>query len=392
MKILLFHQHFNTPQTGGALRSYYLATGLAQRGHSVIIITAHAKSSRLETMVDGVEVVYLPVPYNNRFSFYARARSFARFVIRACLAGGHYRDADRCYAISAPLTVGLCGLWMRWRFKMPYWFEVGDLWPDAPIELGYIRNPLLKFIFLRMERWIYSKAEAVVALSEPIEAAIRQKTPRTRVEQMPNMSDCDYFQPGPKHPAMEERLEAKGKKVVAYLGAMGAANGLSHLLQCAEASQKADLPIRFVLGGDGAMVDDLQKEAVARNLTNVTFAGFLNREEVRDVLSVSDAVFVSYRSAQILETGCPNKYFDGLAAGKLVIVNFGGWIRQEVESNKCGFFVDTKAPEDFVTKIRRYLSDQGLWEEAGRNSRTLAERQYSRRMLSDRLASFFTSQ
>jgi glycosyltransferase involved in cell wall biosynthesis len=391
VKILLFHQHFNTPKTGGALRSYYLATGLVQRSHRVIVITAHAKPSRLETNVDGVEVVYLPVPYNNRFSFYARARSFGWFVLRACLTGGRYRDADRCYAISAPLTVGLCGLWMRWRFKMPYWFEVGDLWPDAPIELGYIRNPLLKSLFLRMERWIYAKAEAVVALSEPIEAAIRRKAPGTRIEQMPNMSDCEYFQPGPRQLALEERVEPRGKKVVAYLGAMGAANGLSHVLKCAGASQKADLPIRFVLGGDGAMIDDLKNEAVEMKLTNVTFAGFLNREEVRDVLNVADAVFVSYRPAKILETGCPNKYFDGLAAGKLVIVNFGGWIRQEVESNKCGLFVDPKAPEEFVTKIRRYLSDQGLWEEAGRNSRRLAERQYSRKMLSDRLASFFTS-
>ncbi len=391
MKILLFHQHFNTPQTGGALRSYYLATGLAQRGHQVIVITAHTKPSRRDTTVDGVEVVYLPVPYNNRFSFYARARSFVRFVIRACLAGGHYSDADRCYAISAPLTVGLCGLWMRLRFRIPYWFEVGDLWPDAPIELGYIRNPLLKSFFLQMEHGIYKNAEAVVALSEPIEAAIKHKVPGTRIEQIPNMSDCDYFQPGPRQPGMEARLEAKGKKVVAYLGAMGAANGLSHVLQCAEASQKADLPIRFVLGGDGAMVDDLKKEAATKQLTNVTFAGFLNRDGVRDVLSVADAVFVSYRPARILETGCPNKYFDGLAAGKLVVVNFGGWIRREVESNKCGFFVDPKAPGDFVTKIHQYLSDQGMWEEAGRNSRRLAERSYSRKLLSDRLASFFAS-
>lgn len=391
MKILLFHQHFNTPQSGGALRSYYLATGLAQRGHQVTVITAHANHSQVATSVEGVEVLYLPVPYNNRFSFYARARSFARFVTSACLAGGRYRDADRCYAISAPLTVGLCGLWMKWRFGMPYWFEVGDLWPDAPIELGYIRNPILKSIFLRMERWIYRKAEAVVALSEPIEAAIRSKAPGTRIERMPNMSDCDYFQPGPRQPAMEERLEASGKKIVAYLGTMGAANGLSHVLQCAEASQKAKIPIRFVLGGDGAMVDDLKKEASERGLANVTFAGFLNREEVRDVLSIADAVFVSYGPARILETGCPNKYFDGLAAGKLVVVNFGGWIRQEVESNKCGFFVDPRAPEEFVTKIRPYLADPGMWTEAGKQARALAESSYSRKMLSDRLASFFAS-
>jgi glycosyltransferase involved in cell wall biosynthesis len=389
VKILLFHQHFNTPQTGGALRSYYLATSLAQHGHQVIVITAHANHSRLATRVEGVEVLYLPVPYNNRFSFYARARSFARFVTTACLAAGHYRDADRCYAISAPLTVGLCGLWMKWRFGIPYWFEVGDLWPDAPIELGYIRNPILKSCFLRMERWIYQKAEAVVALSEPIKAVIRGKAPGIRVEQIPNMSDCDYFQPGPRQTAMEERLEAKGKKVVAYLGAMGAANGLSHVLQCVEASQKADLPIRFVFGGDGAMVDDLKNEAREKNLANVTFVGFLNREEVREVLTVADAVFVSYRPARILETGCPNKYFDGLAAGKLIVMNFGGWIRQEVESNKCGFFVDPKAPEEFVTKIRPYLSEPGTWAEAGRQARNLAERSYSRKMLSDCFAAFF---
>ncbi len=391
MNILLFHQHFNTPENGGAIRSYYLATALARKGHRVTMITSCACPKGSTTVIDGVEIIYLAIPYNNRFTFFARVWSFLRFALVAARTGARFRHYDVCYAISVPLTIGLCARWMKWRYGIPYWFEVGDLWPDAPIELGYLRNRLVIRFLFALERSIYRNARGVVALSEPIRQAVKNKVPGSRVEVIPNMADTDFYTPTIRGSEAEEVFQTSGKFVVSYIGALGVANGLDYLIQCASAAQDAKLPIKFLVCGDGAMLESLRESSRQRNLLNIQFTGLLNRDNVREVMSVTDAVLVSYLPAPILETGCPNKYFDGLAAGKLIVVNFGGWIRNEVEEKRCGFYGSPIDPSDFVRNVRPYMEDPLLLKQTQQRARILAEESYARAEISARFAALFAS-
>ena len=173
------------------------------------------------------------------------------------------------------------------------------------------------------------------------------------------------------------------KIVISYIGAVGVANGLEYFLECAKAARKAKLPVQFLLCGEGALLDRLRESAKDQNLENLTFLGFQNRESVRQVMNVSDAVFVCYKNVPILETGSPNKFFDGLAAGKLIIINFGGWIRQEIEEARCGVFVDPLEPSNFVIKIMPFVHDKELLKKYQVAARELGERKYSRRKLSE---------
>ncbi len=391
MNILLIHQHFNIPESGGAIRSYYLATALAHKGHRVTVITSCACNEGRHVEMEGIEIVYLPVPYNNRFSFIARSRAFVEFAFLAMRAAIPYRHYDVCYAISVPLTVGLCARWLKWRYRMPYWFEVGDLWPDAPIELGFIRNKFFIWLLRKFEKSIYREATGVVALSEPIRQAVLSKIPTCRVETIPNMADCDFYLPQAKDPKLEAQLGTEGSFVVAYIGALGMANGLHHFIACASEAQTKKLPVAFLVCGDGAMLEELKLETAKRELSNVTFTGFVNRDRVREILQVTDAVFVSYLPSPILETGCPNKYFDGLAAGKLILVNFGGWIRKEIEDAGCGAFIDQKDPGSFEHQLQPYLADRSRLNEAQHRARELGVQKYSRSQVSARFTSLFVA-
>ena len=124
-------------------------------------------------------------------------------------------------------------------------------------------------------------------------------------------------------------------------------------------------------------------------LRNFSFIPFQNREGVRELMNVTDAVFISYKPVPILETGSPNKYFDGLASGKLIIINFGGWIKDEIEAQKCGFYVDAANPNDFVGKIGPFVNSPERLIESQRASRTLAESKYSRKILSKKFVGIF---
>jgi len=182
----------------------------------------------------------------------------------------------------------------------------------------------------------------------------------------------------------------KGKFVVSYIGAIALANGLDYLLDCANAARKAELPIHFIICGDGALVDRLKGSVKQLNLLNISFIPFVNREGVRKLLNVTDATFICYKSLPILETGSPNKFFDGLAAGKLILINFGGWIRKEIEANQCGIYSDPNQPTDFVKKIKPFLSERKRLEEYQRAARQLAENKYARSILSKKIVSFFS--
>ena len=77
-------------------------------------------------------------------------------------------------------------------------------------------------------------------------------------------------------------------------------------------------------------------------------------------MNVTDASFVCYKPFNILETGSPNKFFDGLAAGKLILLNFQGWLKNEIEEHQCGINVDPADPGDFVKKIRPFIERQAI--------------------------------
>lgn len=380
MQVLILHQFFNTPEKGGPLRSYYLATALKQAGFTVHVVTTHNQPGYLKADVHGMDVHYLPITYNNRYGFFRRVYSFLQFVIRIITQASQYRNATICYAISAPLTTGIAAMVLKWRYGIPYVFEVGDLWPEAPVQLGIIRNTLLKQALYRLEAIIYRSSLSVVALSPAIASNIKKRFPALTVHELPNMADTDFYQPGTDH-ELKKKYGVQNSLVISYIGTLGLANGLFFLLNCAEACANINLPVTFILCGDGAQKEALQQATSKRNLPNILFLPYQNREGVREVFRITDVALISFLPLPVLETGSPNKYFDALAAGKAVVVNFGGWIKQEVEQTGCGFFAADA--DSFVKQIRSYVEDEALLKKAQQAARQLAFN-YARTTLSEK--------
>ena len=391
MKVLILHQHFNAPEKGGALRSYYLAKALVDQGIETVMITGSNEKKYKQENYEGIEVHYLPIAYDNSFGFTDRSLSFLKYIKQSVAIAKKISNVDICYAISVPLTIGLAAIWIQKKIKVPFIFEVGDLWPDAPIQMGVVKNYFLIHVLFQLEKLIYRKAKSIVALSQSIKDGIEKKVRGKKIDLISNMADCDFYKPEIKDAALEDKFNVKGKFVVSYIGTAGAANGLDHFLECANASRKAELPIHFIICGDGAILQNLKTSAERLGLKNITFTGFVNRAQVKEVMNITDAIFVSYKNVPILQTGSPNKYFDGLASGKMIIVNFGGWIKNEIEKAGCGIYLNPRQPSEFVNKIRAYALDKNKTHEAQRAARTLAESNYNRLKLSNQFVNIFTA-
>lgn len=359
MHILYIHQYYKTPEEGGCIRSFHIAKGMAKAGHQVTVISG-ADFQRIEK-VGSVEIRYLKVAYRNEFGFLRRIWAFLQFVFKAKHEIRKLPQADLAYVVTTPLTSGLLALHLKKKYGIPYVFEVGDLWPEAPIQMGALKNKFLIKALRAFEKRCYDQAHKVVALSPPIAEHILKTSPLSAVEVIPNFSDIAFFN--------SNQNTSSPVFNIGYFGTFGRANRLGSILDLAANCERDELPVAFHLMGDGAERSLLIEKA--KNLKSVTFYPAGSQSEVRDRMTGMDAILVSFDpEVPILNTGSPNKFFDGLAAGKVIIINLNGWIKSLVETHECGFYYGNY--KDFKEKLVVLLSDTTKVSESQRNALKLA--------------------
>lgn len=391
-KLLYIHQYFKTPQEGGAIRSYYLAKGLVNKGFAVEMITSHNASTYAFREIDGIKVHYLPVPYRNEMGTLSRILSFVKFVRRAKKLALKIKDVEKAYITSTPLTVGSIGLYLKRKKAIPFIFEVRDLWPKAPIEMGVFKYFFVKKWLYAYEKKIYKAADKIIALSPGMRDWIKEVVPSKALYTIPNMADCEFFQKELKDPKLIDFYHAESPFVVTYLGSIGQSNHLEFLLAIAEKSKSQGLAITYKIVGEGSQLSRVKQLAYQKNLDNVEFIGHQNKEGVKRILNVTDATYVSFKDVPVLATNSPNKLFDSLASGKLTIVNTPGWTKDLVEKYQCGFYADPHNPEAFLEKLKPYLSQRELLETAKTNARAIAEKLYAKRLQVEKVAGILDNQ
>jgi glycosyltransferase involved in cell wall biosynthesis len=378
MRIIYIHQYFLTPEEGGATRSYYLAKGMVENGIDVEVITAHNHSFYDLKIIDGLKVHYLPISYDQRFGFLRRILAFIFFVQSAKRWIKKIPRADFLYITSTPLTTGLVGLWAKRKFALPYLFEVRDLWPDAPIQVGAIRNPILKRLLYALEKKIYRHALKVIALSPGIADSIRKKCPKCVIHIIPNFSDTSEFFPAPKNQDFLKKSKLKNTFTIAYTGAVGKVNAVEEILEIARISQEEEKDFQFVVMGKGVKLPQLLQRAKELGLRNFFYFPFGSKQEVSKILNAADMAFISFDHLPVLKTNSPNKFFDALAAGKAILVNHKGWVYDLVKTHELGFYYNPKKPIETLRKIESLASDPKLLAKMQRNSRILSAHHFSK--------------
>ena len=236
-------------------------------------------------------------------------------------------------------------------------------------------------------RKIYRKANHIVALSPGMkEGILRTSISADRVTVIPNGSDLDLFRPDLDGSAARERLGLGERFAAVYFGAMGLANGLEYVIEAGRilAERKAD-HIVLVLHGGGGKREELESLAERYQLSNIIFSDLVpDKNEVAHLVAGCDVCMTIYRAAKE-HTWSPNKMFDSLAAGKPVLINVGGWLGKTIEDNRCGRCLAADQPEALADALEELAGDRPLCEAMGRNARALAEREFDRRLLAERL-------
>lgn len=401
MKILYFHQHFNTPSGIVGIRSYQMAKALINKGHDVTIVCGSYEGGktglnipfvrgRRRGMVEGIEIIELDLAYSNADGFVKRAFTFLKFALRS-IGLALTEKYDVLFATTTPLTAGIPGIFARWLRGKPFVFEVRDLWPELPRAMGVIRNPLVLSAMSVLEWVSYRSAHRLIGLSPGIVKGISARGVRSeRIAMVPNGCDLDIFsvQVKPWRPA-----EVRSSDLLAlFAGTHGLANGLGAVLDAAaELKRRGREDIKLLLIGQGKLKKVLQARAQREGLDNVVFYEAVNKMRLAGLMAETDIGLQVLANVPAFYYGTsPNKFFDYIASGLPVLNNYPGWLSEMIKEHRCGFVVLPDSPSAFANALENAASDRSALRAMGENGRALATTKFDRVQLSTQWVDWVT--
>jgi glycosyltransferase involved in cell wall biosynthesis len=384
-KVLYIHQYFTTPDQAGGTRSYWFAKHLVKNNYDVTVLTSRNRQDKFyeQDNVAGVKVIYVQNPYSNNMSIPARLLSFIKFMCYGLFAAWRLGKFNLVFATSTPLSIGIIPLILRKSRLINYVFEVRDLWPEVPIQMGGITNPILVSLTKIFEKLIYENSLHVIALSPGMEGGVRSAALDVKTSMIPNMSKIDRFYPRAPNIKLAKKYAVDLSNLnVVHFGAMGRANGLDYILDSAILLQTAGLDdIDFYLVGDGSERQRLESKVKRLAIKNISFIAPMGMEDLSAFVNLCSCSIITFKNLPILQTNSPNKLFDSLSAALPIIVNSAGWTKDIVENYSCGAYVDPTQPHDLSELLAQWKNNHALRDQMSANSRKLAVQKYDKSIM-----------
>ncbi len=389
MHILLIHQAFAALNEPGGTRHHELARYLIKAGHRVTVIASPVSyltgaQQITEGETEGSLTILRAYTYSALHrSFVHRVFSFLSFMVSSFITGLRVHDVDLIWGTSPPIFQGFTA-WVLARLKrVPFLFEVRDLWPAFAIDAGVLTNPILIASSRWLERFLYQHADTLIINSPGFREHVQSRGARN-ITLLPNGADVRMFDPDDEGIEFR-RLHALADKFVAlYAGAHGMSNDLDVLLDAADLLR--DRPeVAIVLLGDGKEKPDLRARAAKMGLENITFVPPIPKTMMPAALAAADACIAILKPIEMYKTVYPNKVFDYMAAGRPVVLAIDGVIRDVVESASGGIIVPPGDSKSLANAIRSLAHNPSNARILGQNGRRHVELHFDRRVVADKL-------
>ena len=356
MKVLYFHQHFTTPDGASGTRSYEFARRLVKNSHQVVMVCGSFgigstglnkafDSGKRRGIVDGIDVIEFKLPYDNEQNMLRRSLVFVRYALKSILIA-LTESYDVIFATSTPLTAGIPGIvgrWLRWK---PFVFEVRDSWPELPIAMGVVTNPVVILLLRILERCIYLSANHVIGLAPGIILEAHEKgVSEGDTTLIPNGCDEEFN-------GQPRVLSGDGVRMI-FSGAHGRANGLNQILNVAlELKQRGLNDIQIIFVGEGSEKAGLIERAEQEGLENCKFLSAMPKRELIPLLHSCHFGIMCLDNVPSFYNGTsPNKFFDYIASGLPIAINYPGWIAELVGKHQCGFVAKPGDAGEYVEQL-----------------------------------------
>jgi len=379
-----------------AARVAELSRHWARMGHDVTVLTGFPNHptgvvpeewrSRLHRLhctdtIDGVKVVRTWLwPLPNRKA-HERIRNYASFCVSAAISGLALPKPDVVIATSPQLLCALAGWWLAWWKRVPFVFEVRDLWPESLAAVGAgSEGSLLHRTLGAIAGFLYRRAQRIVVVAPAFTNHLMRywNVPAARISTVENGVETDVFRLDPAAAEVRKQLHLEDRFLICYIGTMGNAHGLETLIAAAEELQTALPSTMFLLIGEGAEKDRIAKLAAQRGLQNIKFLDQQPRERIAAYVSAADLCLVMLRKSELFKTVIPTKLLEYMACERPVIVAVDGQARQIVETAHAGVFVEPENSKALVKAILDLAGESERRRQMGASGRAYIVNQFSR--------------
>lgn len=396
MNILLINHYAGSPEYGMEFRPYYMCKEWIQRGHQVLIVGGSYSHLRKQQpkhekeTIDGVNYRWVKL---NKYkgNGIGRVASMMLFITKLSASYKKFLGSFVPDVVIASSTYPL-DIYPAKRIAKHYGakliYEVHDLWPLSPIELGgYSPNHPFIRVMQKAEDDCYKYVDAVVSMLPNAEEHMKERgLAGGKFYCVPNgivLEDWDNYPTlSDSHLNVLIKLRADGKMIVGFAGAHGIANSLYSAIDAI--SGLKDEKIAFVLVGTGPEKDNLIEYTKKNNYENIYFLPAINKKMIPSLLQEMDILYIGLQRQSLFRFGIsPNKLFDYMMAAKPVVqaIDAGNNIVKEAN---CGLYAEPDNVEEIRNAIL-HLKNMSLAERAelGENGRRYVLKNHTYRVLAE---------
>lgn len=391
MHIVVFSQYHTSPDCPATSRHYTLLAEIAKH-HRVTLLTTPAWRSQQLThefawVPPGVELREAAIPYDNKMGPARRALAFAQYAWWAVREGRKIDRPDVVWGISTPLTAAWAAARVARHWRVPWVFEVQDLWPSFPVAMGAVPTALARRQLFALEKQLYESAVRIVPLSPDMSRYVADLGISThKITTLLNGTDLDLAARATPATVAELRQTQglDGQQVVLYAGTFGRANDMPTVVAAAEALVATNPNTTFLFLGHGYYAP-LVAAAAARWPGRIRLVGGQPRHAVFNWFALAEVAVVSFLDLPVLDTNSPAKLYDALAVGTPVVVTNKGWTMQLVEEHSCGWYAPAGDAAALTKQLRAVLANAPATAAAGAHGQKLAQTTFDRRVLAEQM-------
>jgi colanic acid biosynthesis glycosyl transferase WcaI len=397
MHVLFVSDNFPPESNAPASRLHEHARHWVRSGHQVTVLTCapnfpegklypgYENRWRQLEVLDGIRVLRVKSYMAPNEGFVQRTLDYASFMASSVAIGCLERRPDVVVATSPQFFAAVGGWQLASLKRVPFVFEVRDLWPASIAAVGAMRNARLLAALERLELFLYARASAVVVVTDAFEAdLVRRGVAAQKIHVIPNGVDLEACKPVPRDAALAREHGLEGKLVVGYIGTHGMAHGLQRVLDAAELLR--DTPeVAFIFAGGGAERKRLEERVQDQRLANVRLIPRQPRERVSALWSACDLTLIPLRDDPVFASVVPSKLFEALAYGVPVVMSVPeGEATGIVRRTGCGVVLPPEDPHALAHAIRSLLRSPEMRAEL--RARALeAAPAFSRQQQADRM-------
>lgn len=373
-----------------------LAVELRKLGHSVSVLSTtphynldHSALARqpLRTcwgglvscsQLEGIPVWHVKLPLKGK-RVWARAFDYVRFhALSLLLSVRTIGVQDIVIATSPPLTIGIMSWLLAKRWGAASVYKVAEVYPDLAVRQGLIRNPLLIGLMRKMEQFVYRYNSMIVPIAESFRRVISARAvPDHKLRTIPDCVDTELYRPLSRKNTFSDQHRLVEQFVVLYAGNIGLVQDWPTIVFAAEAVK--ELPIKFVIVGDGARRDWLASEVNRRRLDNVQMIGYQPKEMMSQINASCDVGLIPMTRTGA-QDGFPSKVYTIMACGRPVLVTADADSEMAgiIQRSGGGRVVSPDDPDAFTAAVKRAYLERDQLPEEGKRARKFVEADYSK--------------